>query len=116
MSEEPQPNIWTISTAKENRKPVNASQDFRRRKGQHPVFLWHRLALVDFLPFVPAFDKVAILGKHALLLSLIHIFDRKIAGHSSRKATVSGYFCVDSDTLLGVKIMCDCQAGGIIHP
>ena len=43
-------------------------QDFRRRKGQHPVFLWHRLALVDFLPFVPAFDKVAILGKHALLL------------------------------------------------
>ena len=33
-----------------------------------PVFLWHRLALVDFLPHIPAFDKVAILGKHALLL------------------------------------------------
>ena len=46
--------------------------DFRRRKGQYPVFLRHRLALVDFLPLVPAFDKVAILGKHALLL-LSHI-------------------------------------------
>ena len=44
------------------------SQNFRRRKGQHPVFLRHRLALVDFLPRIPAFDKVAILGKHALLL------------------------------------------------
>ena len=44
------------------------SQNFRRRKGQYPVFLRHRLALVDFLPRVPAFDKVAILGKHALLL------------------------------------------------
>ena len=42
--------------------------DFRRRKRQYPVFLWHRLALVDFLPRIPAFDKVAILGKHALLL------------------------------------------------
>ena len=44
------------------------SQNFRRRKGQYPVFLRHRLALVDFLPRIPAFDKVAILGKHALLL------------------------------------------------
>ena len=44
------------------------SQNFRRRKGQHPVFLRHRLALVDFLPRIPAFDKIAILGKHALLL------------------------------------------------
>jgi len=43
-------------------------QDFRHRKGQHTVFLRHGLALVDFLPLVPAFDKVAILGKHALLL------------------------------------------------
>jgi len=43
-------------------------QDFRCRKGQHPVFLRHRLALVDFLPLVPAFDKIAVLGKHALLL------------------------------------------------
>ena len=43
-------------------------QDFQRRKGKHPVFLRHGLALVDFLPLVPAFDKVAILGKHALLL------------------------------------------------
>ena len=43
-------------------------QDFRCRKGQHPVFLRHRLALVDFLPFVPAFDKVAVLGEHSLLL------------------------------------------------
>ena len=43
-------------------------QDFRCRKRQHPVFIWHRLALVDFLPRIPAFDKVAILGKHALLL------------------------------------------------
>jgi len=43
-------------------------QDFRCRKRQHPVFLWHRLALVDFLPLVPAFDKVAVLGKCALLL------------------------------------------------
>ena len=43
-------------------------QDFRCRKRQHPVFLWHRLALVDFLPFVPAFDKVAVLGECALLL------------------------------------------------
>ena len=42
--------------------------DFRRRKGQHPVFLWHGLALVDFLPHIPAFDKVAILGERALLL------------------------------------------------
>ena len=44
------------------------SQNFRRRKGQYPVFLRHRLALVDFLPRIPAFDKVATLGKHALLL------------------------------------------------
>ena len=43
-------------------------QDFRCRKRQHPVFLWHRLALVDFLPFVPAFDKIAVLGECALLL------------------------------------------------
>ena len=43
-------------------------QNFRRGKGQHPVFLWHGLALVDFLPFVPAFDKVAVLGECALLL------------------------------------------------
>ena len=43
-------------------------QDFRCRKRQHPVFLWHRLAFVDFLPLVPAFDKVAVLGKCTLLL------------------------------------------------
>ena len=43
-------------------------QNFRRGKGQYPVFLRHRLALVDFLPRIPAFDKVATLGKHALLL------------------------------------------------
>ena len=42
--------------------------DFRHRKGQYPVFLRHRLAFVDFLPLVPAFDKVAVLGKCALLL------------------------------------------------
>ena len=27
------------------------------------------------------------------------MIDRKIAGHSSHKATVSGYFCVDNGTL-----------------
>ena len=43
-------------------------QDFRYRKRQHPVFLRHRLAFVDFLPLVPAFDKVAVLGKCTLLL------------------------------------------------
>ena len=48
------------------------SQNFRRRKGQYPVFLRHRLALVDFLPRIPAFDKVAVLGERALLL-LSHI-------------------------------------------
>jgi len=48
------------------------SQDFRRRKGQHPVFLWHGLSLMDFLPHIPAFDKVAVLGERALLL-LSHI-------------------------------------------
>ena len=32
----------------------------------------------------------------------------KIAGHSSHKATVSGYFCVDDGTLLSLKIMCHC--------
>jgi len=42
--------------------------DFRRRKGQHPVFLWHGLSLMDFLPRIPAFDKVAVLGERALLL------------------------------------------------
>ena len=40
----------------------------------------------------------------------------KIAGHSSHKATVSGYFFVDNDTLLLLKMMCHCQAGGITHP
>ena len=39
----------------------------------------------------------------------------EIAGHSSHKATVSGYFCVDNDTLLLMKIMCRCQFGGITH-
>ena len=43
-------------------------QNFRRGKGQHPVFFRHRLALVDFLPLVPAFNKVAVLGEHSLLL------------------------------------------------
>ena len=47
-------------------------QDFRRGKGQHPVFLRHGLALVDFLPLVPAFDKVAVLGERTLFL-LSHI-------------------------------------------
>jgi len=47
-------------------------QDFRCRKGQHPVFLRHGLALVDFLPLVPAFDKVAVLGERTLFL-LSHI-------------------------------------------
>jgi len=28
------------------------------------------------------------------------VIDRKIARHSSHKATVSGYFCTDNDTLL----------------
>ena len=42
--------------------------DFRHRKGQYPVFLRHRLTLVDFLPHIPAFDKVAVLGKCTLLL------------------------------------------------
>ena len=36
----------------------------------------------------------------------------KIAGHSSHKATVSGYFCVDNGTLLSLKIMCHCE----LHP
>ena len=27
------------------------------------------------------------------------MIDRKTAGHSNPKATVSGYFCVDNDTL-----------------
>ena len=43
-------------------------QNFRRGKGQHPVFLRHGLALVDFLPLVPAFDKVAVLGERTLFL------------------------------------------------
>ena len=47
-------------------------QNFRRGKGQHPVFLRHGLALMDFLPHIPAFDKVAVLGERALLL-LSHI-------------------------------------------
>ena len=47
-------------------------QNFRRGKGQHPVFLRHGLALVDFLPLVPAFDKVAVLGERTLFL-LSHI-------------------------------------------
>ena len=28
------------------------------------------------------------------------VYDIKTAGHSSHKATVSGYFCTDNDTLL----------------
>ena len=36
----------------------------------------------------------------------------KIAGHSSHKATVSGYFCVANGTLLLLKIMRHWQDGG----
>lgn len=46
--------------------------DFRHRKRQHPVFFRHGPALVDFLPLVPAFDKVAVLGERTLFL-LSHI-------------------------------------------
>ena len=48
------------------------SQNFRRGKGKHPVFLQHGLALVDFLPCVPTFDKIAVLGEGTLFL-LSHI-------------------------------------------
>ena len=62
-------NLLQLRLTLDGRRDVGRiSQNFRRRKGQYPVFLRHRLALVDFLPLVPAFDKVAILGKHALLL------------------------------------------------
>ena len=62
-------NLLQLRLTLDGRRDVGRiSQDFRRRKGQHPVFLRHGLALVDFLPRIPAFDKVAILGKHALLL------------------------------------------------
>ena len=40
----------------------------------------------------------------------------KITGHSSHKATVSGYFCVANGTLLLLKIMRHWQDGGITHP
>ena len=38
----------------------------RRRKGQHPVFLRHDLALIDTPPLVAALDDIAVLGKGPL--------------------------------------------------
>ena len=42
-------------------------QNFRRGIGHHPVFLRHRLALMDALPFVAAFYQIAIIGKNTML-------------------------------------------------
>ena len=62
-------NLLRLRLALHRRRDVGCiPHDFRHRKGQYPVFLRHRLAFVDFLPLVPAFDKVAVLGKCALLL------------------------------------------------
>ena len=62
-------NLLRLRLALHRRRDVSCiPQDFRHRKGQHPVFFRHRLALVDFLPLVPAFDKVTVLGKCTLLL------------------------------------------------
>ena len=43
-------------------------QNFRRGIGHHPVFLRHRLALMDALPLVAAFHQIAIGCKYALFL------------------------------------------------
>ena len=42
-------------------------QNFRRGIGHHPVFLRHRLALMDALPLVAAFHQIAIIGENAML-------------------------------------------------
>ena len=42
-------------------------QDFRRGIGHHPVFLRHRLALMDTLPLVAAFHQIAVVGENTML-------------------------------------------------
>ena len=42
-------------------------QNFRRGVGHHPVFLRHRLALMDALPLVAAFHQIAIIGENTML-------------------------------------------------
>ena len=42
-------------------------QNFRRGVGHHPVFLRHRLALMDALPLVAAFHQIAVIGENTML-------------------------------------------------
>ena len=42
-------------------------QNFRRGIGHHPVFLRHRLALMDTLPLVAAFHQIAVIGENTML-------------------------------------------------
>ena len=42
-------------------------QNFRRGIGHHPVFLRHRLALMDTLPLVAAFHQIAVVGENTML-------------------------------------------------
>ena len=42
--------------------------NLRLGKGHYPVFLRHRLALIDALPIVTAFYDIAVLGKGSLFL------------------------------------------------
>ena len=42
-------------------------QNFRRGIGHYPVFLRHRLALMDALPLVAAFHQIAVIGENTML-------------------------------------------------
>ena len=42
-------------------------QNFRRGIGHHPVFLRHRLALMDALPLVAAFHQISVIGENTML-------------------------------------------------
>ena len=42
-------------------------QNFRRGISHHPVFLRHRLALMDTLPLVAAFHQIAVIGENTML-------------------------------------------------
>ncbi len=49
---------------------------------------------------IKTLEKEKHISVHGNIIRFIRKFDRKTAGHSSHKATVSGYFRFDNDTLL----------------